>query len=110
MDYNQKRSAIELPIVISCRWRILISPNIKTGSIGRDISNYFSGDYDGNGYVIKNLKSKGYQYGGLFGMLQPPYNSAGIRKGLHDITLVNADVDSVAFAGGVVAYADSYYG
>ena len=62
MDYNRKRSAIELPIVISCRWRILISTNIKTGSIGRDISNYSSGDYDGKGFSNDLGGIAGYAY------------------------------------------------
>ena len=61
--------------------------------IGNADTGAFSGSFDGNGYVIKNLSIDGGKYAGLFG-----YNEGNISN----IKMQNIDVQGSRFIGGIV--------
>ena len=76
-----------------------------------DTNKTFSGTFDGNGYVIKNLKqvtldydaSTGYGAGGLFGAT----NDATIKDlGVENIDIITSDTGTAGLVGGVIGYAD----
>lgn len=64
-------------------------------------SNNFLGNYDGNGFIIKNITFSGYTYNcaGLFGYT---YMST-----LENITLHSGTIKGITYVGGIVGYANS---
>lgn len=76
--------------------------------IGYNGSTYFAGNYDGNGYIIRNAKSTGkvdvdgYATAGIFGWV-----AFGSVSNLHieNVTFSAAGVGNYAFAGGLAGTA-----
>ena len=82
--------------------------------IGSDSTKTFTGTFDGNGYVIKNMTVdiknvvSGYVYAGLFGRCDGLTESSGIKNlGIVGGSVsVSAGIDT--YAGGIVGWFDTY--
>jgi hypothetical protein len=80
--------------------------------IGDSFPTAFSGVFDGQGYIIRNLTSSGAdqtypQYSGLFGLVT---NATIKNVGLEGASISNDVQTGVSYAGGIVAYVHSYSG
>lgn len=71
--------------------------------IGYNNDNIFNGIFDGNGYIISNLKVSGYDYAGLFGYL-------GSMATIKNLTIENPTIESSSYAGALAGYSTYYYG
>ena len=67
-------------------------------------ANKFTGSFDGNGYNISGVSSTGYQYAGLFGVVEDAsISNIGVLVG----SISSSSSSSSPYSGGLVGYASS---
>ena len=84
---------------------------VPIGNSLRNNTEYFSGVFDGQGYVIRNLRIKGaYESAGLFGHAQNAvFKNIGLEGTSIDIILnAKRSGETYAYAGGLVGYSGKY--
>ena len=74
-------------------------------------TNRFSGHYDGGGYTISGLRTESgssstYSYQGLFGYVSG--NSSSNYAEIHDVGIINSDIQGYEYVGGIVGYIVNY--
>ncbi len=71
--------------------------NMEWTPIGKDKTNYFQGNLNGNGHTIYNLKISSGENAGLFGYIQS--GSAHYKPTIENLTICNVDISGVTNGG-----------